>query len=151
MTNANALTKLKKARRVTLSAQIVEQMETCIKDGVWPIGEKVPSEMELMETFGVSRNTVREAILALVYAGILQSYPGDGTYVLSDGRLDAALQLRIKAARLSEIVETRMISPGTPRSGAPPPTWTACWKSNRPGNAPTWTRRRSFNTTRNST
>ena len=109
MTNANALTKLKKARRGTLSAQIVEQMETCIKDGVWPIGEKVPSEMELMETFGVSRNTVREAILALVYAGILQSYPGDGTYVLSDGRLDAALQLRIKAARLSEIVETRMI------------------------------------------
>jgi len=105
----NALTKLKKARRVTLSAQIVEQMEDCIKDGVWPIGDKIPSEVELMETFGVSRNTVREAILALVYAGILQSYPGDGTYVLSDGRLGAALQLRIKTAHLSEIIETRMI------------------------------------------
>ena len=103
------MTNLKKAKRTTLSAQIVEQMERCIADNIWNTGEKIPGEMELMDTFGVSRNTVREAIMALVYAGILRSIPGDGTYVLNKNRLDAALQDKVKMAHLSEILETRQV------------------------------------------
>lgn len=103
------MTNFKKPKRVTLSAQIVEQMEQCMEDGIWHVGEKIPSEAELMETFGVSRNTIREAVSSLAYAGILRSIPGDGTYVLSKNRLEAAFQERMKLAHLSEILETRLV------------------------------------------
>lgn len=80
---------LKKAKRTTLSGRIVEQMEQCITDNVWVVGEKIPNELELMERFGAGRNTVREASASLVCAGILKSVPGDGTYVSGRGKMDA--------------------------------------------------------------
>ena len=98
---------LQKPKRTTLSAQIIEQMERCIKDGVWPVGTRIPGETELMESFGVSRNTMREATLSLVHAGLLQATPGDGTYVISSDWLDAVLQKRLKHAKLREIMEVR--------------------------------------------
>lgn len=103
------MTNFKKPKRLTLSAQIVEQMERCIADGIWCVGEKIPSESELIETFSVSRNTLREAVSSLAYAGILRSIPGDGTYVLSKNRMEAAFQARMKLAHLSEILETRLV------------------------------------------
>ena len=103
------MTNFKKPKRVTLSAQIVQQMERCIADGIWQVGEKIPSEAELLETFGVSRNTIRESVSSLTYAGILRSIPGDGTYVLSKNRMEAAFQARMKLARLSEILEARLV------------------------------------------
>lgn len=99
---------LRKPTRVTLSAQIVEQMETCIKDGTWPVGTCIPGELELMETFGVSRNTVREATLSLVHAGMLQARPGDGTYVISSDRLDAAMLRRLRNAKPRDVLEVRL-------------------------------------------
>jgi len=103
------MAELGKLQRLTLSAQITGQMENCIRDGVWTVGEKIPGELELMEQFGVSRNTVREALQALVFAGLLQTRPGDGTYILSGNQFDAALQKRLRQARLGEVLETRLV------------------------------------------
>ena len=100
---------LSKPQRLTLSTQILRQMEQCILHNVWAIGEKIPGELELMAQFGVSRNTVREAVQSLAYAGVLQTRPGDGTYVLCRDKFDAALQTRLRDARLSEILETRLV------------------------------------------
>ncbi len=99
---------LQKPTRVTLSAQIVEQMERCIKDGTWLVGSCIPGELDLMETFGVSRNTVREATLSLVHAGLLQARPGDGTYVISTDRLDAAMLRRLRNAKPRDVLEVRL-------------------------------------------
>lgn len=46
-------------------------------------GAKLPPEAELAEELGASRNTVREAVRALVMARILDVRRGDGTYVTS--------------------------------------------------------------------
>lgn len=43
----------------TLSSQVVEAPETAISSGRWEIGQKIPSEQELIELYGVSRNTLR--------------------------------------------------------------------------------------------
>ena len=56
-------------------------MERAIASGVWTVGEKIPPEPELMAHFGVSRNTLREAIQALIHGGVLQARQGDGTYI----------------------------------------------------------------------
>lgn len=98
---------LKKPTQINLSTQIVDEMEACIKDGVWPVGSKIPSELELMQEFDVSRNTIREAILSLVHAGMLKSQRGKGTYVLCDSRLGAVTQDYFQNADLAEVLETR--------------------------------------------
>lgn len=51
---------------------IVAQLRQTILTGRIPAGERLPSERELAEAFGVSRATVREAIRVLEAAGIVQ-------------------------------------------------------------------------------
>lgn len=48
-------------------------------------GDKLPSERMLSEKFGVSRNTLREAIQTLEFYGILKSVPQSGTYLADIG------------------------------------------------------------------
>lgn len=44
-------------------------------------GDKLPTEVELAESFGVGRNSVREAIKILVYLGVLEIRRPEGTFV----------------------------------------------------------------------
>ncbi len=44
-------------------------------------GTAAPSERELVERFGVARMTVRQALDALVSEGVLERFPGRGTFV----------------------------------------------------------------------
>jgi GntR family transcriptional regulator len=66
---------------VPLHAQLKEQLKAEIGRGKY--SDKIPSERELMETFSVSRTTVREAVSALVRDGLLQKIHGKGTFVNS--------------------------------------------------------------------
>ena len=52
-----------------------------IRNNAYHAGMKLPSERTIAEQLGVSRPSVREAISALQIVGILESRPGDGTYV----------------------------------------------------------------------
>lgn len=99
---------LKKTNRVSLVDQVVSQIEHLIESGKWPIGEKLPPEMELMEEFGVSRNTLREAIHALVHAGLLETKQGSGTIVRSSSALEAAFNRHIEKSNLIDTLEVRL-------------------------------------------
>lgn len=61
------------------------QLETSIRerirDHVWNPGTKIPSELDLCKEFGLSRNTVRQALLNLVGKGVLYREQGHGTFV----------------------------------------------------------------------
>lgn len=67
--------------RVTVSEEIIKQVIGLINTGKLRPGSKLPSERELMEKFRVSRSPVREALHSLTMIGLLETYPGDGTYV----------------------------------------------------------------------
>lgn len=54
-----------------------------IDKGVWEIGQRLPSERDLADDFGVSRMTLRQAINLLTEEGILDRRVGSGTYVAS--------------------------------------------------------------------
>ena len=45
-------------------------------------GDKLPTEMSIMQTFGVSRTVVREALSKLQAAGLVETHHGIGTFVL---------------------------------------------------------------------
>lgn len=99
---------LKKMNRVTLVEQVASQIEELIGKGHWAVGDKLPPEMELMEEFGVSRNTLREAIRALVHAGLLETKQGSGTVVCSTSSLGVALNRHFEKSSLIETLEVRL-------------------------------------------
>lgn len=63
--------------------KIHDAIKQQIDDGVWTIGERLPSERDLADVFAVSRMTLRQAITLLVDEGILERRIGSGTYVAS--------------------------------------------------------------------
>jgi GntR family transcriptional regulator, transcriptional repressor for pyruvate dehydrogenase complex len=67
-----------------LYEQIVQQIEESILNGELQPGSKLPAERELAQQFGVSRTAVREAIKALQEKGLVDAFPGRGTFV-TDG------------------------------------------------------------------
>ena len=52
-----------------------------IRTGQYPVSSKLPPERIIAEQMGVSRPSVREAISALQIVGVLETRPGDGTYI----------------------------------------------------------------------
>jgi len=66
-----------------LYEQIVDQIEEAILKGELQPGDKLPAERELAEQFGVSRTAIREAIKALTQKGLVEAYPGRGTFVIN--------------------------------------------------------------------
>ncbi len=61
--------------------EVRETLEREIADGVFPVGERFPTDLELCERFGVSRHTVREALRELQDSGVLARQRGLGTIV----------------------------------------------------------------------
>ncbi|MET9292900.1 FadR/GntR family transcriptional regulator [Streptomyces sp. NPDC003077] len=64
-----------------MTRDIQERIKRLIIDGRLPSGAPLPTETELMELLGVSRNSVREALKALQAMGIVEIRHGFGTYV----------------------------------------------------------------------
>jgi GntR family transcriptional repressor for pyruvate dehydrogenase complex len=67
-----------------LYEQIVQQIEDSIHKGALKEGEQLPAERELALQFGVSRTAVREAVKALREKGLVEAFPGKGTFITSD-------------------------------------------------------------------
>ena len=99
---------IKKPIKQSLPKQISIQIEKAIKDGIFKVGEKIPSEPELVKSFEVSRNTIREAIQSLIQAGVLESRQGNGTYVLTNDRFEANILTRLSSSKISEVHEVRI-------------------------------------------
>ena len=76
------MAKLHRVKTDSLRTQIYIQLKNQLLNGAWKPGEKLPSENQLCETFGVSRVTVRAAIQQLQILGMVETKHGGGTYVL---------------------------------------------------------------------
>src|SRR6202521_4071037 len=73
----------KVVRTSRLYEQIVQQIEDSILKGTLKAGDQLPAERELALQFGVSRTAVREAIKALHEKGLVDAFPGRGTFITS--------------------------------------------------------------------
>lgn len=66
--------------------QIAEDLRRQIETGNLRSGEQIPAEHALRDLYGASRNTVRDAIKMLTCLGLVETRPGQGTFVVQ--RLD---------------------------------------------------------------
>lgn len=98
---------LKSTNRSSLVDQVIDQLRLIIQSGEWPVGTKIPAEPVLVQTLDVGRNTVREAVRALVHSGMLEPRQGDGTYVRADDDLGIAVLRRLHRAGMLEALEVR--------------------------------------------
>lgn len=65
--------------------QIAQELRQAIESGRLQPGERLPTEPDLRETYGASRNTVRDAVKWLASRGLVESRPGLGTFVAERG------------------------------------------------------------------
>lgn len=64
-----------------LYLQLETELKQAILDGKYGVGERIPTEQELCQSFGMSRITVRRAVQDLVEEGLLSKVQGRGTFV----------------------------------------------------------------------
>ena len=81
MTNDKSLFPGSKIKKESAVDKLCDAIRTLILDGTWRTGEKIPTEHELADTFGLNRMTIRAALQRLNALGILETRVGDGTYV----------------------------------------------------------------------
>ena len=82
-------------------------IRTKIQSGEWAVGERIPSERELMGIFNVSRATVRQAIENLEKEGILYRERGKGTFVAPPKIEQGVLRL----LEFSDVIKTNGLRP----------------------------------------
>ena len=75
---------LVKVERRSAAADVQAQLQTLIETGQFKQNDRLPSEIELARSFGVSRPVVREALMSLQTLGLTTSQSGKGTFVISD-------------------------------------------------------------------
>lgn len=68
-------------RGLPIYLQIKEMLLHRMESGQLRPGDRLPSEREISETYGISRMTVRQAVLDLVQEGYLERHQGKGTFV----------------------------------------------------------------------
>lgn len=98
-------------RPIRLGDAVVQSLEQLIETGVYRPGDRIPTEKELAERFGVSRAVVREAVACLKADGYVTTRQGAGAYVaprpgLLSFRMDPADQ--VSPPDLRHIFELRI-------------------------------------------
>ena len=89
-------------RQRSLALNVVEDFSTRIQSQALKPGDKLPSEAAIMQSFGVSRSVVREALSKLQASGLVETHHGVGTFVL-EARADA--NFRIDPAHISTALD----------------------------------------------
>lgn len=104
---------IKPIKRTNISSKVFEQLRDQIIIGEWKAGTKIPSENDLAQQLDVSRITVRQALQKLTTLGLLETRPGEGSYVIEPS-LGIYMNSMIPLAFLSdaatmEVLEFRQI------------------------------------------
>ena len=72
---------MKYTEKQTLAEKTAQNLLEMIQEKGYGAGDKLPTEAELVETLGVGRNTVREALRILMSRNIVTIRQGSGTFI----------------------------------------------------------------------
>lgn len=86
--------------------KVAQSLVERIQQGIYSNMQRLPSEYQLADEYGVSRLTVRKAIERLVTAKILVKDPGKGTYIMSTNSSNKVESGRMGLQSFTEAAET---------------------------------------------
>jgi GntR family transcriptional regulator, transcriptional repressor for pyruvate dehydrogenase complex len=101
-----------------LYRQIADQLRTAIQSGEYPVGAKLPTERELAASLGVSRPSVREALIALEVEGLVEVRISTGIFVTASEplrRVDAT-HGPLEIIRARQLIEGELAAAAAQRS-----------------------------------
>jgi len=99
-----------KIKKTTVVEQVMEQIKALIASGAYKPGDKIPTELELSESFGVGRSSIREAIKIFNYMGVLRSQAAKGTFVEERSNISSeslTWSLLLGEDELNEMIDLR--------------------------------------------
>ncbi|OMP78399.1 GntR family transcriptional regulator [[Flexibacter] sp. ATCC 35208] len=96
-------------KRNSLADEVAQRLQEQISLGTYKTGEKLPTEPALMESFGVGRSTIREAVRILANSGVLRVQQGLGTFVEEQTGIAEPLPQRLKRAQFEDLDEVRQL------------------------------------------
>jgi GntR family transcriptional repressor for pyruvate dehydrogenase complex len=104
---------IKPLNRKSIYEEVLKEIIQLIKSEEWKQGERIPGEVALAEAFGISRNSVREALKALELSGVISARAGRGTFLSENAmnnirRMELTWVLR-DSDSLEELIQTRLI------------------------------------------
>ncbi|NEU32270.1 FadR family transcriptional regulator [bacterium LRH843] len=100
---------IKSLSRKTLSKQVIDEIIDLLITGQLESGDRLPSELELMEICGVSRPVIREALTSLEVMGIVTRKTRKGTFFADKiGSKPFSMMLALSAGDLHSIIEIRI-------------------------------------------
>ncbi|MEP0357160.1 MAG: FadR/GntR family transcriptional regulator [Paraglaciecola sp.] len=113
MQQSSTLNPLTKAHTSSkrLYLQIAQQLAHMINDNHLVENERLPAERDLASKYDVSRQTVREALIALEVSGLVEIRPGSGVYVVKLTSVKSSL-INEDAPGPLEILEARKLVEG---------------------------------------
>jgi DNA-binding FadR family transcriptional regulator len=88
--------------------QIADQIQALIAAGEFPPGSRLPAERELAKRFGVSRPSLREALIALEVQGYVDVRPGTGIVVTTPNSVapdDSGEEGQLEVLRARTLIE----------------------------------------------
>lgn len=105
---------------------LLESIEHQLRHGQLRVGDRLPSERELAERYGISRASVREGLQVLAAVGLIRSRTGSGpkagSVVISEPSyaLSWALRMHIatKTLPVADVVSTRILLEGSAAADA---------------------------------
>lgn len=92
-----------------LYRQIGDQLRSLIERGEFKVGTRLPPERSLALQLGVSRPSLREALIALEVEGYIEVRMGSGIYVLEHGAVTTPVDLEREEAPLELIRARRLV------------------------------------------
>lgn len=92
----------------TVVNSVVEKLRAALARGQWRSGDMLPGQRELAEQLGISRPSLREAVIVLETLGLVRSMPGKGVVVLEANLNDApANDSGVAGASLEDVLQLR--------------------------------------------
>jgi len=84
----------------------MRHLRTQISSGKFAVGDRLPSEPQLMKELGVGRTSIREAVRVLAHLGLLEVRQGLGTFVRAASSSGNLVE-RLQSARVREVYQVR--------------------------------------------
>ena len=103
---------LKTVEPKRLYRQIAEQLRVLIGRGEFPVGTRLPAERDLARQLGVSRPSVREALIAMEVEGWVEIRTGSGIYVLDRDARAQGIKLAPAEWGPLELIRARRVVEG---------------------------------------
>lgn len=103
---------MERIQQKTVVMQVMDRIKDLIASGKYQVDDRIPTESELAEMFGVGRSSVREAIKIFQHLGVLEARVPKGTFVCDRSKISQEAitwSILLGQDNLTEIIELRHV------------------------------------------